>query len=56
VAANAWRRNYHLAGFISRAATRRIAFRALQAYVEDAPKGEYIKEAKQLEMQIKSQP
>jgi tetratricopeptide (TPR) repeat protein len=48
--------HYHLARIYLARGDKAEAFRALQAYVEDAPKGEYIKEAKQLEMQIKSQP
>jgi tetratricopeptide (TPR) repeat protein len=48
--------HYHLARIYLARGDKAEAFRALQAYLQDAPKGEYIKEAKQLELQIKSQP
>ena len=48
--------HYHLARiYIARGETAE-ALRAVQAYLQDAPKGEYVKEAKQLENQIKARP
>jgi len=48
--------HYHLARiYLSRGDTAE-ASRAVRAYLEDAPKGEYAQEARQLEKQIKAQP
>ena len=47
---------YHLARIYFARADKREALRAVQAYLEEAPKGEYIKEAKQIEKQIMALP
>ena len=47
--------HYHLARIYLARGDRTEALRALRAYLEDAPKGEYVREAKQLEEQIKAQ-
>ena len=46
--------HYHLARIYLVRGDRTEALRAVRAYLEDAPKGEYAKEAKQLENQIKN--
>ena len=48
--------HYHLARIYLSRGDRTEALRAVRAYLDDAPKGEYAKEAKQLENQIKAQP
>jgi tetratricopeptide (TPR) repeat protein len=48
--------HYHLARIYLARGDKTEALRALQAYLEDAPKGEYVTEAKQLENQIKARP
>jgi tetratricopeptide (TPR) repeat protein len=48
--------HYHLARIYLQRGDKGEALRALQAYLEDAPKGEYVAEAKQLENQIKARP
>jgi tetratricopeptide (TPR) repeat protein len=48
--------HYHLARIYLAREDKTEALRALQAYLEDAPKGEYVTEAKQLENQIKARP
>jgi len=48
--------HYHLARVYLARGDRAEALRALQAYLQDAPKGEYVTEAKQLENQIKARP
>ena len=45
--------HYHLARIYLARGDTAEALRALQAYLGDAPKGEYVKEARQLEAQIK---
>jgi tetratricopeptide (TPR) repeat protein len=45
--------HYHLARIYLARGDSAEAMRALQAYLADAPKGEYVKEARQLEQQIK---
>ena len=45
--------HYHLARIYLARGNKSEALRAVRAYLEDAPKGEYVKEAKQLEEQIK---
>src|SRR5215471_1514482 len=45
--------HYHLARIYLARGDSTEALRAVRAYLEDAPKGEYVKEAKQLEAQIK---
>ena len=47
--------HYHLARIYFARGDKAEALRAVQAYLADAPKGEYTKEAKQLELQIKPQ-
>jgi tetratricopeptide (TPR) repeat protein len=46
--------HYQLARIYLVRGDQKEALRALRAYLEDAPKGEYVKEAKQLEQQIKN--
>jgi tetratricopeptide (TPR) repeat protein len=46
--------HYHLARIYLARGEKTEALRAIQAYLEDAPKGEYVREAKQLENQIKA--
>ncbi len=46
--------HYHLARIYLARGDRTEALRAVRAYLDDAPKGEYAKEAKQLEKQIKN--
>jgi tetratricopeptide (TPR) repeat protein len=46
--------HYHLARIYLARGDKTEALRAVRAYLEDAPKGEYTKEAKQLEEQIKN--
>lgn len=46
--------HYHLARIYLMRGDRAEALRAVQAYLQDAPKGEYVKEAKQLEKEIKA--
>jgi tetratricopeptide (TPR) repeat protein len=48
--------HYHLARIYLARGDAAEALRALQAYLEDAPKGEYVTEAKQLQKQIKPRP
>src|SRR5260370_27166033 len=48
--------HYHLARIYLTRGDRTEALRAVRAYLEDAPKGEYVKEARQLEDQIRAQP
>jgi tetratricopeptide (TPR) repeat protein len=48
--------HYHLARIYLARGDTAEALRALQAYLEDAPKGEYVTEARQLEKQIKARP
>jgi Flp pilus assembly protein TadD len=48
--------HYHLARIYLARGDTAGALRALQAYLDDAPKGEYVTEAKQLEQQIKARP
>jgi len=48
--------HYHLARIYLARGDSNEALRALRAYLEDAPKGEYAADAKQLEKQIRSQP
>jgi len=48
--------HYHLARIYLAHGDRTEALRALQAYLQDAPKGEYVTEARQLENQIKARP
>ncbi|HYW72918.1 MAG TPA: tetratricopeptide repeat protein, partial [Pyrinomonadaceae bacterium] len=48
--------HYHLARIYLARGDTTEALRAVRAYLEDAPKGEYVKEAKQLENQIKPRP
>ena len=48
--------HYHLARIYLARGDTNEALRAVRAYLQDAPKGEYVKEAKQLEEQIKKQP
>jgi len=45
--------HYHLARIYLARGDKAEALRAVKAYIEDSPKGEYVKEAKQLEQQIK---
>jgi tetratricopeptide (TPR) repeat protein len=47
--------HYHLARIYLMRGDKAGALREVRAYLEDAPKGEYVKEAKQLELRIKSQ-
>jgi Tfp pilus assembly protein PilF len=47
---------YHLARIYLARGDKNEALRALRAYLDDAPKGEYAVDAKQLEKQIHSQP
>jgi Flp pilus assembly protein TadD len=47
--------HYHLARIYLARGDKPAALREARAYLEDAPKGEYVKEAKQLELQIKPQ-
>jgi hypothetical protein len=47
--------HYHLARIYLARGDKPEALREVRAYLEDAPRGEYIKEAKQLELRIKSQ-
>jgi tetratricopeptide (TPR) repeat protein len=44
--------HYHLARIYLSRRNRTEALRAVRAYLQDAPKGEYVKEAKQLEQEI----
>jgi tetratricopeptide (TPR) repeat protein len=46
--------HYHLARIYLTRGDTAEALRAVQAYLQDAPKGEYVTEAKQLEKQIKA--
>jgi len=48
--------HYHLARIYLARGDSAEALRSLQAYLGDAPKGEYVTEAKQLEKQIKARP
>ena len=48
--------HYHLARIYLGRGDRTEALRAVQAYLQDAPKGEYVTEARQLENQIKARP
>jgi hypothetical protein len=48
--------HYHLARIYLARGDTAGALRALQAYLDDAPKGEYVTEAKQLEKEIKARP
>jgi hypothetical protein len=48
--------HYHLARIYLMRGDTAEALRAAQAYLQDAPKGEYVTEAKQLEKQIKARP
>jgi tetratricopeptide (TPR) repeat protein len=48
--------HYHLARIYLARHDNSEALRSLRAYLEEAPKGEYAAEAKQLEKQIRSQP
>lgn len=48
--------HYHLARIYLTRGDSNEALRALHAYLEDAPKGEYAADAKQLEKQIRSKP
>ena len=48
--------HYHLARIYLARGDKNEALRAVRAYLEDAPKGEYLKEAKELEAVIKAQP
>jgi Flp pilus assembly protein TadD len=48
--------HYHLARIYLARGDKAEALRALQAYLEGAPKGEYVTEAKALENQIKGRP
>jgi tetratricopeptide (TPR) repeat protein len=48
--------HYQLARIYLARGDRAEALRALQAYLKDAPKGEYVTEARQLENQIKARP
>jgi len=45
--------HYHLARIYVARGDKTEALRAVQAYLEDAPKGEYAQEARQLEAQLK---
>lgn len=47
--------HYHLARIYLARGDKNEALRAVRAYLEDAPKGEYVKEAKELEALIKAQ-
>ena len=47
--------HYHLARIYLARGDRTEALRAVRAYLDDAPKGEYVKEAKQLEDQLRKQ-
>jgi len=46
--------HYHLARIYLSRGNKKEALQAVRAYLEDAPKGEYISEAKQLEGQLKN--
>jgi Flp pilus assembly protein TadD len=48
--------HYHLARIYLARGDKAEALRAVQAYLQDAPKGEYVTQAKQLENQIKARP
>ncbi|HJP94921.1 MAG TPA: tetratricopeptide repeat protein [Pyrinomonadaceae bacterium] len=48
--------HYHLARIYLARGDKKEALRAVRAYLDDAPKGEYATEAKQLEKQIQSLP
>ena len=48
--------HYHLARIYLTRGDKKEALRAVRAYLDDAPKGEYAAEAKQLEKQIQSSP
>jgi tetratricopeptide (TPR) repeat protein len=48
--------HYHLARVYLRRGDRTEALRAVRAYLQESPKGEYVQEAKQLEAQLKAQP
>jgi tetratricopeptide (TPR) repeat protein len=48
--------HYHLARIYLARRDKTEALRSVQAYLEEAPKGEYVNEAKELEKQIKAQP
>ena len=47
---------YHLARIYLARGDKNEALRSLHAYLDEAPKGEYAADAKQLEKQIRSQP
>jgi len=46
--------HYHLARIYLGRGDKKEALRAVRAYLEDAPKGEYVKEARQLETELKN--
>jgi len=46
--------HYHLARIYLSRGNKKEALQAVRAYLEDAPKGEYVSEAKQLESQLKN--
>ena len=46
--------HYHLARIYLSRGEKKEALREVRAYLEDAPKGEYVSEAKQLEAQLKN--
>ena len=48
--------HYHLARIYLARGDKKEALRAVRAYLDDAPKGEYAAEAKQLEKQIQALP
>ena len=48
--------HYHLARIYRARGDNTEALRAVRAYLDEAPKGEYVKEAKQLEDQLRKQP
>ena len=48
--------HYHLARIYRARGDTTEALRAVRAYLDEAPKGEYVKEAKQLEDQLRKQP
>ena len=48
--------HYHLARIYLARGDTTDALRAVQAYLDGAPKGEYVKEAKQLEDKLRNQP
>ena len=48
--------HYHLARIYLARGDKKEALRAVRAYLDDAPKGEYATEAEQLEKQIQARP